>query len=77
MNNHSPDNPTIYIPIGEGKDLRLVPVKMCKKGFIPDLTKDIHKYNPFPNNDQDSTLAVKKVDLMMEDTPLCVCKEYK
>nr|GEV05606.1 NADH dehydrogenase subunit 5, mitochondrial [Tanacetum cinerariifolium] len=67
MNNHSPDNSTIYIPIGEGKDLRLVPVKMCKKGFIPDLTKDIHKYNPFPNNGPHSTLAVKKVSLSFDD----------
>lgn len=46
-----------------------MPVKICKKGFIPDLTKDIHEYNPIPNNDPDSILAVEKVNLIMEYTP--------
>jgi hypothetical protein len=67
-------DPTIYIKIEDEDGLKFVPVTI--KGtseFIPDLSQNIHRGNPIPNNEKDSLLATEKARLIFEQSELCAC----
>ena len=73
-NDKSKKDITFYISLYEGDKLIFVPVvSVDTMTFEPDLTKPIHKCNPIPNNDKDSSKAIEKAISLFKRSELCVC----